>query len=312
MDFTSFDREKIWYKVWEASHPRAVIQIMTGLAEVADYYEDFAEEMVAAGYTIALHEYRKHGRNRSSYGEGNLFRNYARDGASLCAILRSTYPGLPVILLAHSLGTTVSQIAIYEKLTRWDGIIFTGPSHAVIDPARKEHPLSVTERDILLHGSDAVTVMIFPLVFGRLNAPFASGRRTGGVPDRSSLAFITSDPERRKWLADLPYESPSYTNRFFRDFVVMQADLAVSETLENTQPPLTDIPVLFLTGSDDVTAANGTYGDTQAQLLRDAGCRDVTSIVYPGLRHSLLQETERGKITADILDWLSHRQSLWG
>ena len=92
----------------------------------------------------------------------------------------------------------------------------------------------------------------------------------------------------------------------------MQADLAVSETLENTQPPLTDIPVLFLTGSDDVTAANGTYGDTQAQLLRDAGCRDVTSIVYPGLRHSLLQETERGKITADILDWLSHRQSLWG
>ena len=141
--------------------------------------------------------------------------------------------------------------------------------------------------------------MIFPLVFGRLNAPFAS--------DRSSLGFITSDAERRRWLADLPYESPSYTNRFFRDFVVMQADLAVKETLENTRPPLTDTPVLFLTGGNDVTAENGTYGDTQTQLLLKAGCKDVTSIVYPGLRHSLLQETEYAKVIDDIKAWMANR-----
>ena len=299
MEFTSFDGEKIWYKVWEAGSPRAVIQIMTGLAEVADYYEIFAPEMVKAGYTVALHEYRKHGRTRAEYGEGNLFRNYAKDGSSFCAILRRSFPGLPVVLFAHSLGTTVSQIAIYEKMAQWDGIMYTGPSHAVIAPERMEELLAITDRDILLHGENSVNVMIFPLVFGRLNAPFAS--------DRSSLGFITSDAERRKWLADLPYESPSYTKRFFRDFVVMQADLAVNETLENTKPPLTDTPVLFLTGGDDVTAANGTYGDTQAQLLRDAGYRDVTSIIYPGLRHSLLQETEYAKVIDDIKAWMANR-----
>ena len=265
MEFTSFDGEKIWYKVWEAQSPRAVIQIMTGLAEVADYYEIFAPEMVKAGYTIALHEYRKHGRTRAEYGEGNLFRNYAKDGSSFCAILRRSFPKLPVILFAHSLGTTVSQIAIYEKMAQWDGIIYTGPSHAVIAPERMEELLAITDRDILLHGENSVNVMIFPLVFGRLNAPFAS--------DRSSLGFITSDAERRKWLSALPYDSPSYTNRFFRDFVVMQANLAVNETLENTKPPLTDTPVLFLTGGDDVTAVNGTYGDTQAQLLREESHR---------------------------------------
>ena len=299
MEFTSFDGEKIWYKVWEAQSPRAVIQIMTGLAEVADYYEIFASEMVKAGYTVALHEYRKHGRTRAEYGEGNLFRNYAKDGSSFCAILRRSFPKLPVILFAHSLGTTVSQIAIYEKMAQWDGIIYTGPSHAVIAPERMEELLAITDRDILLHGENSVNVMIFPLVFGRLNAPFAS--------DRSSLGFITSDAERRKWLSDLPYESPSYTNRFFRDFVVMQADLAVKETLENTRPPLTDTPVLFLTGGNDVTAENGTYGDTQTQLLLKAGCKDVTSIVYPGLRHSLLQETEYAKVIDDIKAWMANR-----
>ena len=299
MEFTSFDGEKIWYKVWEAQSPRAVIQIMTGLAEVADYYEIFASEMVKAGYTVALHEYRKHGRTRAEYGEGNPFRNYAKDGSSFCAILRRSFPKLPVILFAHILGTTVSQIAIYEKMAQWDGIIYTGPSHAVIAPERMEELLAITDRDILLHGENSVNVMIFPLVFGRLNAPFAS--------DRSSLGFITSDAERRKWLSALPYDSPSYTNRFFRDFVVMQANLAVNETLENTKPPLTDTPVLFLTGGDDVTAVNGTYGDTQAQLLREAGCKDVTSIVYPDLRHSLLQETEYAKVIDDIKAWMANR-----
>lgn len=299
MEFTSFDGEKIWYKIWEADKPRAVIQIMTGLAEVADYYEIFVPEMVKAGYTVALHEYRKHGRTRAEYGEGNLFRNYAKDSSSFCAILRRSFPELPVVLFAHSLGTTVSQIAIYEKMTQWDGIIYTGPSHAVIAPERMEELLAITDRDILLHGENSVNVMIFPLVFGRLNAPFAS--------DRSSLGFITSDAERRRWLADLPYESPSYTNRFFRDFVVMQADLAVNETLENTRPPLTDTPVLFLTGGDDVTAQNGTYGDTQARLLLEAGYKDVTSIVYPGLRHSILQETAYAIVMEDIKEWIQKR-----
>ena len=79
------------------------------------------------------------------------------------------------------------------------------------------------------------------------------------------------------------------------------------ETLENTVPPLTNTPVLLLTGSDDVTAANGTYGDTKAKLLCKAGYKDVTSIVYPGLRHSVLQEKARIKVIEDITVWMNLR-----
>ena len=83
----------------------------------------------------------------------------------------------------------------------------------------------------------------------------------------------------------------------------------MTETLENTQPPLIDLPVLFMTGADDVTASNGKYGDIQSALLKKAGCKDVTSIVYPGLRHSLLQEAEPGrrKVLEDIISWMGKR-----
>ena len=174
MQFTSYDNETIWYRLWKAAKPRAVIQVMTGLAEVADYYEDFAQQMVKAGFTVALHEYRKHGRTVASYGNGNLFRNFARDGAQLCGLLRDSYPELPVVLLAHSLGTTVSQVAIFEKMARWDGIIYMGPSHAVLTPDRKESLLEAAEKDILLYGEDAVNAMIFRLVFGENQVLFTA------------------------------------------------------------------------------------------------------------------------------------------
>ena len=283
MDFTSHDGEKIWYKIWRADAPRAVIQIMTGLAETADYYEEMAKYLNQAGYSVALHEYRQHGRTRAGYGDGNLFRNYARDGAQLCSMLRASRPGLPVVLFAHSLGTTVSQIAIYEKMEKWDGVIYTGPSCKVMPPERKKRLLPLAENSISKYGEDSQNLMLYPEVFARLNAP------------------------KWKWMSRLPFKGPDYSNRFFRDFILLQADLATKETLENIVPPLADTPVLLLTGSNDVTAANGTYGDTKAKLLLEAGYRDVTSIIYPGLRHSVLQEKARMKVLEDIAQWLKKR-----
>ena len=299
MDFTSHDGEKIWYKVWKADTPRAVIQIMTGLAETADYYEEMAKYLNQAGYSVALHEYRQHGRTRAGYGDGNLFRNYARDGAQLCSMLRASRPGLPVVLFAHSLGTTVSQIAIYEKMEKWDGVIYTGPSCKVMPPERKKRLLPLAENSISKYGEDGQNLMLYPEVFARLNAPFAA--------EKSPYSFITSDSSKWKWIARLPFKGPDYSNRFFRDFILLQADLATKETLENIVPPLADTPILLLTGSNDVTAANGTYGDTKAILLCKAGYKDVTSIVYPGLRHSVLQEKARLKVIEDITGWMNTR-----
>ena len=57
-------------------------------------------------------------------------------------------------------------------------------------------------------------------------------------------------------------------------------------------------------GSEDVTAENGTYGDTKLDLLEEAGFEDVESVVYEGLRHSILQETLADMVTSDILEWI--------
>ena len=40
------------------------------------------------------------------------------------------------------------------------------------------------------------------------------------------------------------------------------------------------------------------------QRYRNAGMTDVSVTLYPGARHEILNETNRGEVTADIIAWL--------
>ena len=291
-EFTTFDGETLYYKVWNAPEPRAAIQILTGLAETAEYYEEFAGAALRSGFSVYLLEYRKHGKSRASYGEGNLFINYARDQALFLKLIRSREPSLRVFVMAHSLGTMVTQLAFSHTDARWDGVILMGLSHNAYTEEKRERQLSLARAAIEKYGPDAISEDIYEEVFSRLNHRFAA--------ENSPFSFITSDRARWEWIASLPYTSPGYSNRFFKEFVEAWS-LLESCGLETFADH--SLPVLILNGSEDVTADNGTYGDVKLDLLEAAGFEDVESAVYEGLRHSLLQETLSDIVIGDILTW---------
>ena len=107
----SRDGQKLYMESWKVEDPRACIQILTGLGEMAWYYEEFAEEANARGFSVYIHEYRKHGRSDAAYGEGNLFMNFAADAAQVFRLIREENHGQKIFLTCHSLGTGISQFA---------------------------------------------------------------------------------------------------------------------------------------------------------------------------------------------------------
>lgn len=291
-EFRTYDGETLYYKAWKAEKPRAVFQILTGLAEVAEYYEDFAGAAVRSGFSVYLLEYRRHGRNRSSYGEGNLFINYARDNAFFLKMIRIQEPGLKVFVMSHSLGTMVTQMAFSHTNADWDGVILMGLSHNAYTEEKRKRQLALAEAAIEKYGPDAMNEDIYEEVFNHLNDRFAG--------ENSPFSFITSDRDKWEWIASLPYTSPGYSNRFFKEFVEAWSLLETCG-LETYQDH--SLPVLILNGSEDVTAENGSYGDTKLDMLEEAGFEDVESAVYEGLRHSILQETLGDIVAEDILTW---------
>jgi pimeloyl-ACP methyl ester carboxylesterase len=82
---------------------------------MAWYYEDLAKKANQLGFSVYLHEYRKHGRTEADYGDGNIFLTFASDAAQMLTRIRQENPGKKVFLVCHSLGTGIAQFAIAKE-----------------------------------------------------------------------------------------------------------------------------------------------------------------------------------------------------
>jgi alpha-beta hydrolase superfamily lysophospholipase len=66
----------------------------------------------------------------------------------------------------------------------------------------------------------------------------------------------------------------------------------------------TDLPLYIAVGELDPVNANLVLLNALVGRYRAAGLTDVTVRTYAGARHEILNETNRDKVVADILDWL--------
>jgi alpha-beta hydrolase superfamily lysophospholipase len=65
-----------------------------------------------------------------------------------------------------------------------------------------------------------------------------------------------------------------------------------------------NLPIRFFSGEDDpCTGGSKGIADSIARLSR-AGYIDITSKVYPHMRHEILQEKEKETVYKDMADWV--------
>lgn len=62
-------------KKWLSDNEKAKIQIIHGLGEMSEYYEQFAEYITAKGVSVYLCEYREHWKDGTACG----YRQYRSD-----------------------------------------------------------------------------------------------------------------------------------------------------------------------------------------------------------------------------------------
>ena len=69
----------------------------------------------------------------------------------------------------------------------------------------------------------------------------------------------------------------------------------------------TDLPVLIVVGDADPVHSGLTGVEFFRARWHDAGVRHIDTLIYPGGRHEMLNETNRDAVTQDIIDWLNRR-----
>jgi alpha-beta hydrolase superfamily lysophospholipase len=264
---------------WEpAGTPRGVVQLAHGMGEHLLRYDRLATALTGAGFAVQGQDHRGHGATATSDDAlGQIgaagWTGLVDDIDLLVERAHTEHPGLPVVLLAHSMGSFAAQQYVLEHSDRIAGLVLSGT--AVLDLLEPALDLDA------------------PLDLSGFNAPFA--------PARTDFDWLSRDPaEVDKYVAD-PRCGFGLDVEGGKEMFARARALADPDRLAGIR---SDLPVHVTVGEHDPIGGGLQLVTALVDRLRAAGLTDVTLAVWPEARHEVFNETNRDEITADVLAWL--------
>ena len=264
---------------WQPAGPvRGVVQLSHGMGEHLLRYAPLADALTADGFVVVGQDHRGHGASiRAGAEPGAIgsdgWRLLVADVGLLVEHTRAEHPGVPLVLLGHSMGSFAVQQLLLEHSADVDAAVLTGT--AAIDP------LGATV------DPDA------PLDLSAFNAPFE--------PARTAYDWLSRDEDQvDAYVAD-PLCGFGLDAEASRAMFAGAVPLADPEQLAGMRP---DLPLYYAVG--DADPVNGQLALLTLLLDRyaGAGLTDVTGHVYPGARHEVFNETNRDEVVDDLRTWL--------
>lgn len=117
-----------------------IVQIAHGMQEHKERYRDFMNYLASKGYAVVCADHRGHGKSIQCPEDLGYFYDESGDAIveDLNAVqenLRQEYPGVPVFLIAHSMGTLVARKYIQSYDDRISALVLSGAVYK--NPAAK-------------------------------------------------------------------------------------------------------------------------------------------------------------------------------
>jgi alpha-beta hydrolase superfamily lysophospholipase len=264
-----------------------------GLGEHADRYARFAAAAVECGYAVCAHDHRGHGRHAEHPGHFAVSKGWNRvvnDVDVVNGFVRQTLPGIPVVLLGHSMGSYIAQnFAMYHS-ERLAGMILsasTWPSRLKLLPA-----FIIAHIEAWRLGASANSRLLHKLGFSDFNKPFS--------PARTDLDWLTRDEDEvDKYIAD-PLCGGPYTCGLWRDLFGGLLQIYSDNSLRRIS---SELPILITGGELDAVGGDKGMGRLATRYAQTLHSR-LKVRIYPEGRHEMLNEVNRDEVTRDWLDWI--------
>ena len=271
--------------------PRAVVQLVHGMAEHMDRYDPVARRLNRAGLAVVGHTHLGHGpraQRQGYFADHDGWQRLIDDVHRLRGIAGEQFPGLPYLMLGHSMGSFVTRCYLQEHGGGLSGAVLSGTGH--FDGPTVTAALAAANLVCLLGGAKKPSALIDRLAFGGYNKPFA--------PTRTDFDWLSrADAEVDKYVAD-PYCGFLFTGSGYRELFRGLKRLTDLDALKRMPP---ELPLLLVSGDSDPVGSMGRGVEQVAREMRDAGMKHVEVRLYPGGRHEILNETNRDEVVRDVI-----------
>jgi alpha-beta hydrolase superfamily lysophospholipase len=281
---------------WEIDRPRLLVHILHGMAEHGARYERLALELNTHRINVWAHDHRGHGLTAASpkelghFADANGWRLVVDDAWGVSRDMTAAFPGVPIALFAHSMGSFVGQVLLGEHGAAYRAVVLCGTNGP---PDWREGALrsfSGVQRSLL--GPRSPGVWIDRQVTNTFNRRFE--------PRDTNFDWLSRDKnEVRKYIDDCLCGFP-LTSQAWYDFLHGKATLGSDAHLDRIPKSL---PIHVIGGSEDPVGEDGK-GVTRLVELYTRKQLTVSSHLYMKARHELINETNKEEVTKDLICWL--------
>lgn len=282
------------------SAPRAVVQIVHGIAEHIERYDDFMLFLAQNGIVAVGDDHLGHGKSVTEpddlgfFNDINGWDHAVKDEGHLHDIVSAEYPGIPYIFFGHSMGSFLTRTLIIHHPEMYDAAIISGTGHQ--SKALVYAGNFLAEATVKLKGTRADGQQLNDIAFGTYLSHIEN--------PRTPFDWLTRDEAAvDKYIAD-PMCGFVCKSSLYRD---MMGGVKFVTNQKNINKMAKSKPIYFMSGSEDPVGDYGVGVERAYKAFCKAGLRDIMIRLYPGGRHEMLNETNKDEVYKDILEWINSK-----
>ena len=289
----------LWHS--DTIKPIAVVTIIHGMMEHIDRYDKLAKYLVDAGFAVCGIDLVGHGHSvsdqlkRSNLPAANGRDILLTDVHSFANYIHSRFDdGAAQFIIGHSMGSFIARLycAAYSKELK--GAIFSGTG---------QQPKIVSKAgNFLAHcigkvkGYDYISTFVDNLGVGQYSKE--DNRKCDG------FAWLSTNNEHIAAYKNDDLCGTTFSVGGYAVLTDLTWAIADNNTMQEVEPAL---PMLFISGSEDLVGAKGVGVKKAANQLKDLGAQNVTVRLFDGLRHEILNDEEQSIVREYVLNWLQNR-----
>ncbi len=305
--FEDKDNSEILVYKWEPdTPPKAVVQIVHGLAEHAKRYSRVAEALCNDGYVCYANDARGHGRTAGDLTEKTLegnagvlgpngWRGVVNDLHELTNLIKKEHRDLPIFLIGHSWGAMLTQDYIQDWGNELKGVILSGTNGKVRALVVKAGKL-IIKSEMKKHGPTEPSQKMNDMNFKSNNHDWDMDEGTTG------FEWLSRDKEEVQKYIDDPWCGFVSPANLWLEFLFGFEKIYDSKLEQNI--PL-DLPIHFISGSLCVIGNKTKHVTAMINRLKKNGIKDVSYKFYEDARHEIFNEINRDEVYQDVINWLN-------
>lgn len=289
------DGSESYTSKWTANEEKGCVVLVHGMMEHSLRYEAAGMLLAERGYTLQAQDIRGHGRTAlkakealtGDFGflaEKDGFETTVDDIKETVDALRKSTGTKRIILAGHSFGSFLVQRYIQKYGETIDKCVLLGSGCTL--KRRLRLALNISRLFRKFFGERARSKLLMRIIFHGFNKRIVHAKTPVDwlARNEDAVSLYMQD--------ELCGKVP--TASFFCDMMEGMLKVQDEKEVEKVPPAL---PVLLLSGSEDPVGEYGAGVKRLEKLYRDSG-KNVSSFIYEGCRHELLNETVR----ADVFD----------